>query len=119
MAVVAVAAGVGAAAGIYTAVTAGKQGKQAIQNQANQAAIDSQNNYELQKAMIAAQSADAKLKVYADTLSNIRAAQVSAIIQSRNMAAQAQKAANDRNLLLITLGGGVILMTSVIYLKRS
>jgi 3-dehydroquinate synthetase len=119
MSVVAVGAAVGAVAGVASAVSAGNQGKKALVAAANQASIEARNNFELQEALQKAQTQEARLKIMADSVSNIKSAQTTAIIASKNAAKQAQKQANDRNLLIVTLGGGVILMTAVIVLKRS
>jgi hypothetical protein len=119
MAVVAVAAVVGAGAGIATAISGGVQGKKALQMAANSASLEARNNFELQEALQKAQTQEARLKIMADSVSNIKASQTQAIIASKNAAKQAQKQANDRNLLIVTIGGGVVLMTAVIVLKRS
>ena len=85
-----------------------------LQAQVNQASLSARDNYDLQQALMKANSSDARLKILSDTLTNIRSAQQSALITSRG----AKEQSREKNTMIIILGGSALLLISVILIKK-
>ena len=110
MSVVGIAAGVGAVVGIATAVSSGTQQKKALQNQA----FVGLNELELQKALNKATDQQAKIKILADSQANIIATKEASKIQAKELA----KTAEQRNLVIMSVGGGIVLVGALLVLKK-
>jgi len=110
----AVGAAVGAAVGIATAVNGGIAQKKAMQKQSNAQAYDSLNQVELQKALNKATDQQAKMKIIADTQANIIATKEASKIQAKELA----KTAEQRNLVIMSVGGGIVLVGALMVLKK-
>jgi len=95
-------------------VNSGVQQRNMNQAMINNAVSDTRNQQELQKAIAKQTDARAKDKIIADSQANIIATQKVAQLQVKQMA----KSAQERNLAIITIGGGVVLLASVYVLKK-
>lgn len=110
----AVGAAVGAAVGIATAVNGGIQQRNVNQAMINAGISDTRNQQELQKAIAKTTDARAKDKIISDSQANIIASQRVGQLQVKEM----QRASQEKNLAIITIGGGVVLLASVFVLKK-
>jgi hypothetical protein len=59
-----------------------------------------------------------RLKIYADSIGNIKTAQQNALIQAQIIAQQTSADAEKRNLVIVGVGGGAIAIASLFVLKN-
>jgi 3-dehydroquinate synthetase len=118
MAVVAIAAAVGAVAGVATAVSSGQQQKRKNLAELNLATLDARNQVDLQKALQKTDDQNAKAKIIADSVTQIKQAQATARIQANIQAKALQQEADKKNTIIITIGGGVVLLGAILVLRK-
>lgn len=111
-------AAVGAIVGAVTAV-AGVGIQAGAASKANkfaqtQASLNNLTAEQLNNAQMAANDRNAKIKIIADTVANVKATQAATAIQMK----QTAQMADTKNKIILTLGGGVILITSVYFITR-
>lgn len=109
---------VGAAAGVASAITGGIAQSNANKIALNLGQNDQRNQMELSMAMLQAQKQTDRLKIYADSITNVRSAQQNALIQAQITAQQTSADAEKRNLVIVAIGGGAIAITSLFVLKQ-
>lgn len=114
MSVAAIGAIVGAATAVAgVGIQAGSASK-ANKLAQNQAALNNLTAEQLNNAQMAANDRNAKIKIIADTVSNVKATQAATALQMKQNA----QIADAKNKVILTLGGGVILVTSVYFITR-
>jgi hypothetical protein len=59
-----------------------------------------------------------KNKIYADSIANIKSAQQNAVIQSQIIAQQTSADSEKRNLVIVSIGGGAIVLASLFVFKN-
>lgn len=113
IAVGAAAAAVGAITGVVSAIDQSKKGNKALlmQNVASQ--IEQRQKVDLEKALQKTNDQNTKLKILADSVANIKSAQTNALLTQNMLKDQADK----RNLVIIGIGGGVIVVGALAVLK--
>lgn len=109
---------VGAVTGIASAISGGVAQSNANRIALNLGQSDQRNQMELNMAMLQAQKQTDRLKIYADSIANIRSAQQNAVIQAQITAQQTSADAEKRNLVIVAIGGGAIAITSLFVLKQ-
>jgi len=114
MSVIGIGAAVGAAASIGGVVlqgtSASKQGRLAN----TQATLNSIASEQLAKAQASTDDRNAKSKIISDSVANIRATQIATSIKAKEEA----KSADTKNKVILTIGGGVILVAAAFVLTR-
>ena len=118
MAGILIVAGVGAVTGIVSAISSGVAERNKNQAILNATQLDQRSNYELNKAMAQAKDKTDRLKIYADSIGNIKTAQQNALIQAQIVAQQTSADAEKRNLVIVSIGGGAIAIASLFALKN-
>jgi hypothetical protein len=108
---------VGAATGVASAISQGKQGQKALLMQDVASNLDRMQKAELDKALAKQNNENTKIKILADSVANIRIAQQNALIQTTIASQSAQKEADKRNLVIVGIGGGVIIVGALAVLK--
>jgi hypothetical protein len=109
---------VGAVTGIASAISGGLAERNKNQAVLNATQLDQRSNYELNKAMAQAKDKTDRLKIYADSIGNIKTAQQNALIQAQIVAQQTSADAEKRNLVIVSVGGGAIAIASLFALKN-
>jgi predicted amino acid dehydrogenase len=109
---------VGAVTGIASAVSGGMQEKKKNQAMLNATQVDQRSQLELNMAMAKMKDKTDRLKIYADSIGNVRTAQQNALIQAQIIAQQTSADAEKRNLVIVGIGGGAIAIASVFILKN-
>jgi hypothetical protein len=109
---------VGAVTGIASAVTTGIQEKKKNQAMLNIGQADQNSQLELNLALAKIKDRTDRLKIYADSVANIKTAQQNALIQAQIIAQQTSADAEKRNLVIVGIGGGAIAIASVFILKN-
>jgi hypothetical protein len=108
---------VGAVTGVISAISSGQQQKKALQAQLNLGQADARNKVDLEKALQRTNSDNTKIKIITDSIANIRSAQSSAIISATLTSRQASADAEKRNLVIVSVGGGIVLVGALAVLK--
>lgn len=119
MSAIAIIAGVGAATGIVSAISSGKQQGKAIKNQRSIALEQLENERLLNEATLAANNANFQTKIKVDSIVSLRQNQQNAIIQATIAARQMAKDTEKKNLVYLAIGGGVIVVGAIAVLKLS
>ncbi len=114
----AVAAGVGAVTGVATAISSGQQAKKKNLAQLNLGMLDARNQVDLQKALQKTEDQNAKAKIIADSVTQIKQAQATARIQATIQAKALAQQTEKRNTIIITIGGGVVLLGAILVLRK-
>jgi Na+/glutamate symporter len=78
-----------------------------------QAQLDAQRKNDLDKATLKVNNDNAKLKILADSYSNIRASQQQTLMTAKSLQEQTDK----KNLVILGIGGGVIVIGAIAVLK--
>lgn len=104
---------VGAATGVYSAVSQSKQGGKALLMQSVSGQIEQMQKNDLEKALQKTNDQNTKLKILADSVANIKMAQNNVLLSQASMKEQADR----KNLLILGLGGGVIIVGAIAVLK--
>jgi hypothetical protein len=115
----AVTAVVGAVTGIAGAISGNQRQKDAIRQQGQMAYLDLAQKKDLQEAMMKTDSANKRIEILTNAAATIRAAQTSAILGTTIASRQASKDADNRNLVIAVVGGGVVLVGALFVLKKS
>ena len=110
-------AGVGAITGVFSAISQGKAQQEAMDMQDAQSQLDSMQRGQLEKALQKTNSDTQRLKILTDSVANIKMAQQNALISSTIASRQEQAKADKRNLLILGVGGGVIVVGALAVLK--
>jgi hypothetical protein len=118
MSAMVIVASVGAVTGIASAISTGVSEKKKNLAQLNLGQLDQRTQSELNRAMAKAQNNNDKNKIYADSIANVRVAQQNALIQSQIVAQQTSADAEKRNLVIVSIGGGAIVIGSLFILKN-
>ena len=110
---------VGAATGVFSAVSQGKATQQGMlmQNVASQ--LDRKQKGDLEKALQKTQSDTQRLKILTDSVANIKIAQQQALISASISSKGEQAKADKRNLIIVGVGGGAIVIGALAVLKFS
>jgi len=104
-----VAAGTAVMQGINNAQSSKESLKlQNIQNQ-----LDLVRQKDLDKATLKVNNDNAKLKILADSVANIKASQQQTLMTAQSLQQQAEK----KNLVILGIGGGVIIVGAIAVLK--
>lgn len=114
-----VAAGIGAVTGIASAISGGKAQRDALQMQFNQGQQQLRQERELSEAQSKIDNKNVKLKILTDSVANIRSAQANAVIQQTIASRQLAKDSEKRNLVIASVGGGIILVGALVVLKKT
>jgi hypothetical protein len=110
-------AAVGAATGVFSAISQGKAQQQAMNMQDAQNQLDRMQKGQLEKALQKTNSDTQRLKILTDSVANIKIAQQQALISSSIMSKQEQAKADKRNLIIVGVGGGAIVIGALAVLK--
>jgi hypothetical protein len=110
-------AGVGAITGVFSAISQGKAQQEAMAMQDAQSQLDRMQKGQLEKALQKTNSDTQRLKILTDSVANIKMAQQNALISSTIASRQEQAKADKRNLLILGVGGGVIVVGALAVLK--
>ena len=108
---------VGAATGVYSAISQGKATQQGLLMQDVASQLDRKQKADLEKALQKTQSDTQRLKILTDSVANIRIAQQQALISTSIASREEQKRADKRNLVIVGVGGGVIVIGALAVLK--
>jgi hypothetical protein len=108
---------VGAATGIASAINQGEATQQGMLMQNVQSQLDRKQKMDLEKALQKTQSDSTRLKILTDSVANIKIAQQQALINSTITSREEQKKADKRNLVIVGVGGGVIIIGALAVLK--
>lgn len=110
---------VGAVTGIATAISGGKAQQEALQMQFNQGQQQLRQEKELSEAQSKIDNKNVKIKIFTDSVANIRSAQANAVISqtiaSRQLAIDSEK----KNVVIASVGGGIILIGALVVLKKT
>ena len=118
MAGIVIVSAVGAVTGIVSAISGGVAERNKNQAILNATQLDQRSQLELNKAMAQARDKTDRLKIYADSIINIKTAQQNALIQAQIVAQQTSADAEKRNLVIVSIGGGAIAIASLFALKN-
>ena len=108
---------VGAATGVYSAISQGKATQQGLLMQDVASQLDRKQKADLEKALQKTQSDTQRLKILTDSVANIKIAQQQALISTSIASREEQKKADKRNLVIVGVGGGVIVIGALAVLK--
>jgi hypothetical protein len=108
---------VGAATGIYSAISQGKATQKGMLMQDVASQLDRKQKADLEKALQKTQSDTQRLKILTDSVANIKIAQQQALISTSIASREEQKKADKRNLIIVGVGGGVIVIGALAVLK--
>jgi hypothetical protein len=108
---------VGAATGIYSAINQGKATQQGMLMQDVASQLDRKQKADLEKALQKTQSDTQRLKILTDSVANIKIAQQQALISTSIASREEQQRADKRNLVIVGVGGGVIVIGALAVLK--
>lgn len=109
---------VGAVTGIASAINGGINERNRNQIMLNSSQLEQRTQKELNLALSKAKDKTERLKIYADSVTNIKTAQQNAVIQAQITAQQTSADAEKRNLVIVGIGGGAIAIASVFVLKN-
>ena len=118
MAGILIVSSVGAVTGIVSAISSGTAERNKNQAILNATQLDQRSQYELNKAMAQSKNKTDRLKIYADSIANIKTSQQNALIQAQIVAQQTSADAEKRNLVIVSIGGGAIAIASIFALKN-
>jgi hypothetical protein len=113
----AVCAGIGAVTGIVSAINGADAQEKALTQQFVQGQQQIRNDKALQEALLKANSEDARMKILADSTSMIYSAKITALIGGQLNAEALLKTTEKKNLVITSIGGGMILVGSLAVLK--
>jgi hypothetical protein len=108
---------VGAATGVYSAISQGKATQKGLLMQDVASQLDRKQKADLEKALQKTQSDTQRLKILTDSVANIKIAQQQALISTSIASREEQKKADKRNLVIVGVGGGVIVIGALAVLK--
>jgi hypothetical protein len=108
---------VGAATGVVSAISQGKATQQGMLMQNVQSQLDRKQRLDLEKALQKTQSDSTRLKILTDSVANIKIAQQQALINATITSREEQKKADKRNLIIVGVGGGAIVIGALAVLK--
>jgi len=108
---------VGAATGVYSAISQGKATQKSMLMQDVASQLDRKQKADLEKALQKTQSDTQRLKILTDSVANIKIAQQQALISTSIASREEQKKADKRNLVIVGVGGGVIVIGALAVLK--
>jgi len=108
---------VGAATGVFSAISQGKATQQGLLMQDVASQLDRKQKADLEKALQKTQSDTQRLKILTDSVANIKIAQQQALISTTIASREEQKKADKRNLVIVGVGGGVIVIGALAVLK--
>jgi len=110
---------VGAVTGVASAISSGKAQRDALQMQFNQGQQQLRQERELAEAQSKIDNKNVKIKILTDSVANIRSAQANAVIQQTIASRQLAKDSEKRNLVIASVGGGIILIGALVVLKKT
>lgn len=110
-------AAIGAGTGIFSAISQGKAQQQALAMQDAQSQLDRMQRGELERALQKTNSDTQRLKILTDSVANIKIAQQQALISTTIASRQEQAKADKRNLIIVGVGGGAIVVGALAVLK--
>ena len=110
-------AAIGAATGVFSAINQGKATQQGMLMQDVASQLDRKQKADLEKALQKTQSDTQRLKILTDSVANIKIAQQQALISTSIASREEQKKADKRNLVIVSVGGGVIVIGALAVLK--
>ena len=110
-------AAIGAATGVFSAINQGKATQQCMLMQDVASQLDRKQKADLEKALQKTQSDTQRLKILTDSVANIKIAQQQALISTSIASREEQKKADKRNLVIVSVGGGVIVIGALAVLK--
>jgi Fe2+ transport system protein B len=110
---------VSAVTGIASAISSGKAQKDALQMQFNQGQQQLRQEKELTEAQQKIDNKNVKLKILTDSVANIRSAQANAVISQTIASRQLAKDSEKRNVIIASVGGGIILIGALVVLKKT
>jgi hypothetical protein len=113
----AVASGIGAVTGVISAINASDAQERALTQQFVAGQQQIRNDKTLQEALMKANSDDARMKILADSTSMIYSAKITALVSGQLNAQALQKTTEQKNLVITSIGGGIILVGSLAVLK--
>jgi hypothetical protein len=108
---------VGAATGIYSAVTSAQQGQKALDMQFSSGLLDTRTKAEMERALQKSNSDNTRIKILTDSVANIKSAQTSAIINATIQTRQIAKDTEKKNLVIASVGGGIIIIGALAVYK--
>lgn len=111
------AAVIGAGTGIVSAINGNKAQQKALEAQDRQAKLELRTNADLQQMQMQMQSDDNRFKALLDSKSNMYSAILSASLNAQIVSKSASEDAEKKNLILISIGGGVVLLGAVVVFK--
>jgi hypothetical protein len=82
-----------------------------------QSQLDRKQRLDLEKALQKTQSDSTRLKILTDSVANIKIAQQQALINATITSREEQKKADKRNLIIVGVGGGAIVIGALAVLK--
>jgi 7-cyano-7-deazaguanine synthase in queuosine biosynthesis len=109
---------VGAVTGIASAVVGGVAQSNANRIALNTTQLGQRQESELARALAEKQDKTQRLKIYADSIQNVRIAQQNALIQGQITAQQTSADAQKKNLVIVSIGGGAIAIASLFVLRK-
>ena len=110
---------VGVGTGVFSAISQGKATQKSMLMQDVASQLDRKQKADLEKALQKTQSDSQRLKILADSVTNIKIAQQQALISTTIASREEQKKADKRNLIIVGIGGGVIVIGALAVLKFS
>lgn len=110
---------VGALTGVASAISGGKAQRDALQMQFNQGQQQLRQERELTEAQQKIDNKNVKLKILTDSVANIRSAQANAVISQTIASRQLAKDSEKRNVIIASVGGGIILIGALVVLKKT
>jgi hypothetical protein len=108
---------VGAATGVFSAISQGKAQQEASAMQDAQSQLERMQKGQLEKALQKTNSDTQRLKILTDSVANIKMAQQNALISTTIASRQEQAKADKRNLIIVGVGGGMIVVGALAVLK--
>jgi hypothetical protein len=110
---------IGAGTGVFSAISQGKATQKSMLMQDVASQLDRKQKADLEKALQKTQSDSQRLKILTDSVTNIKIAQQQALISTTIASREEQKKADKRNLIIVGIGGGVIVIGALAVLKFS
>lgn len=110
---------VGAVTGVASAISSGKAQRDALQMQFNQGQQQLRQERELSEAQSKIDNKNVKIKILTDSVANIRSAQANAVISQTIASRQLAKDSEKRNIVIASVGGGIILIGALVVLKKT
>jgi hypothetical protein len=108
---------VGATVAIASAVNSAKQGQKALDMQYSSGLLDTRTKAEMERALQQSNSDNTRIKILTDSVANIKSAQTSAIINATIQTRQIAKDTEKKNLVIASVGGGIVIIGALAVLK--